>query len=79
MKKYLETLISEKSAADIDTGFTVQGPSGDNHMTYQNVVDAIVAAPKSEQKVIRGTLVMIDFRNGDVFHYLRHLAQAIAL
>ena len=79
MKKYLETLISEKAAADIDTGFTVEGPSGANHMTYQNVVDAIVQTTKTEQAAIRKMLVLIDFKNGDVFHYFRHLAQAIAL
>ncbi len=79
MKKYLETLISEKSAHDIDDSFEVEGPSGANHMTYQNVVDAIAAAPKSEQTVIRNNLIWIDFANGDVFHYFRHLAQAIAL
>ncbi len=79
MKRYLETLIAEKAAADIDQGFTVDGPSGQNHMTYQNVVDAIVSAPRREQDAIRRMLVRIDFNNGDVFAYFRHLAQAIAL
>jgi len=79
MKKYLETLISEKSAHDIDDMFEVEGPSGTNWMAYQNVVDAIAAAPKAEQTAIRNMLVRIDFANGDVFDYLRHLAQAIAI
>lgn len=79
MKKYLETLISEKSAHDIDDMFEVEGPSGANWMAYQNVVDAIAAAPKVERDAIRTMLVKIDFVNGDVFDYFRHLAQAIAI
>lgn len=83
MNHYLTTLIAEKAASgaphDIDQGFTVDGPSGENHMTYQNVVDAIVGAPRHERKAIRRNLVYIDFNHGDVFAYFRHLAQAIAL
>ncbi len=83
MKRYLETLISEKAASgaphDIDQGFVIDGPSGENHMTYQNVVDAILCTSPGEQIAIRHTLVQIDFNNGDVFAYFRHLAQAIAL
>lgn len=82
MKRYLETLIAEKAASgsphSIDQGFTVDGPSGPNYMTYQVVVDALVGAPKHEQEAVRRNLVRIDFANGDVFDYFRHLAQAIA-
>ena len=83
MKRYLKTLIAEKAASstphDMGQTFTVNGPSGQNHMTYQNVVDAIAHAPKHEQEAIKRNLVRIDFNNGDVFDYFRHLAQAIAL
>ena len=83
MKRYLETLIAEKAASgsphNIDQGFVVDGPSGQNHMTYQTVVDAIAQTHGDEQKAIRNVLVLIDFRNGDVFTYFRHLAQALAL
>jgi len=43
------------------------------------VVDAINSACKAEQAQIRKTLVMIDFKNGDVMHYFSHLAQALAI
>lgn len=83
MKRYLETLIAEKAASgsphSIDQMFVVNGPSGDNHMSYQTVVDAIGGTSKDEQAKIKNTLVRIDFNNGDVFHYFRHLAQAIAI
>lgn len=41
------------------------------------VIEAIKNAPAGEQKAIRNTLVAIDFRNGDVMHYLEHLAKIL--
>lgn len=77
--KWLDTFLEEKGI-DLDEGFTVQGANwGDNHMTYGVVVEHIKIAPKGEQNKIKDMLVKIDFKNGDVRHFLRHLAQAIAL
>lgn len=76
--KWLDTLIEEKNI-DPTQGFTVEGPSGENHMTYENVIDAIKGASANEQNGIKNMLVRIDFANGDIRHYFRHLAQAIAL
>lgn len=75
---WLDTFISEKGI-DLEQVFTVDGPSGPNHMPYEVVINAMYGAPFAEQAAIKNTLVMIDFKNGDVRHYLRHLAQAIAL
>lgn len=79
MKNYLETLISEKSAHDIDDSFEVEGASGANWMTYRVVVEAICATSRMERNVIKRNLIKIDFVNGDVFDYFRHLARAIAI
>ena len=49
-----------------------------NMMPYAQVIDAILATNEQEQNAIKSTLVQIDFRNGDIGHYFRHLAQAIA-
>lgn len=76
--QWLDTFIEEKGV-DVDQGFEVEGPSGRNWMCYQNVIDAMKQAPKHEQASIKNMIVRIDFRNGDVTHYLRHLAQAIAI
>lgn len=77
--KWLDTFLEEKGI-DLDESFTVQGETwGDNHMTYGVVVEHMKIAPKSEQNKIKDMLVKIDFKNGDVRHFLRHLAQAIAL
>jgi hypothetical protein len=74
MKKYLTTLIEEKGG-DLDHEITIDGHYG---LTYRVLIDFIEqAAPETRQK-IRKTLVMIDFKNGDVFHYLDYLAHGMA-
>lgn len=76
-KNWLNTFIEEKNI-DLEDTFEVMGSSGVNIMPYQVVVDAILSAPASEQKAIKEMIVKIDFKNGDVRHYFRHLSQAIA-
>ena len=77
-KTWLDTFIEEKGI-DLEESFEVQGPSGTNFMTYENVVEAIKSAPSNEQAGIKTMIVKIDFKNGDVKPYFKHLAQAIAL
>lgn len=77
MRKYLETLLEEKNI-DLDTSLEVMGASGMNFMTVETVVSAICSTNHTEQQAIKKTLVTIDFRNGDVMHYIKHLAQALA-
>ena len=78
MNAWLERFLTEKGF-DRTIGFTVEGPSGANHMTYEIVIDAIKSAPTYEKERIRDTLVALDFHNRDIGHYFRHLAQAIAI
>lgn len=78
MDTYLDNLISEKNI-DLDMSLNVEGPSGLNIMPLRVVIDAIIGAPKHEQKGIRNTLVKIDFHNGDVMHFFNHLAGALAI
>lgn len=78
MKKWLETLLDEKGI-DRQTYLEVEGKSGLNIIPVQIVINAIAAAPASEKKAIKHNLVKIDFCNGDVLDYIRHLAQAIAI
>ena len=75
---WLETFISEKEF-DLDRMFEVQGESGANMMDYNVVVQAIMATNTEEQEGIKAMLVKIDFMNGDIGRYFRHLAQAIAI
>ena len=72
MKRYLKNLIEEKGV-DLDTCINLDGHFG---LTYQMLIDFIMTMPRYHE-TIRTTLVKIDFLNGDVFHYLRHLAKGV--
>ena len=51
---------------------------GTTHMIDNDVViEAIKTAPAHEQAGIKATIVKIDFMNGDVNHFFKHLAQAL--
>ena len=65
---------------DIEYVFEVEGPEwGTNYIPLENVLEAIEHAPAHEQAAIKNTLVRIDFANGDLMGYFKHLAGALAL
>ena len=72
MKKYLETLITEKGRS-LEDEIKIDGHFG---LTWQMLVDFIAEA-KDYHNQIKTNLVKIDFLNGDVFHYLNHLANGM--
>lgn len=74
--KWLQTFIEEKGISEND--IEVEGPSGLNFMPLSILIDAIKQASKDEQKGIKHKLVQIDFYNGDVMDFFKHLAKAIA-
>lgn len=74
--QWLDTFLDEKQI-NLEEVFEVDGPSGTNIMSYAVVVEALKEAPNHERKGVKSMLVKIDFANGDVRHYLRHLAQAL--
>ena len=76
--EWLDTLVDEKGINKEDE-IIVEGKEGTNFMTIETVIEAIKATGKHEQGKIKDTLVMIDFKNGDITHFFRHLAQAIAI
>ena len=76
--KWLDTLVAEKGI-HTDRVILVDGPSGQNHMPLEIVLDAIKATAPAEQAQIKATLVKIDFVNGDVMHFFEHLAKALAI
>ena len=75
--KWLDTLVSEKNI-DLEETFTIE-KTQTNFMNYAVVVEAIKNTCKEEQKRIKNMLVKIDFVNGDIKDYFRHLAVAIAV
>lgn len=74
---WLNTFIDEKNI-DREKTIEVEGPSGANFIPVGCLIEAMEAAPSHEQRGIKATLVKIDFHNGDVMHFFKHLAQAIA-
>ncbi len=77
-KTWFDTFIAEKGI-DTERRFEVEGASGTNSIPAGCVIEAIHAALAREQSAIKTMIVKIDFVNGDVYDYLRHLAQAIAI
>lgn len=69
---------NEEKGIDGETDIQVEGPSGTNFMTLQNVWDAILSTTPAEKAGIKAMIVKIDFANGDVIDYYKHLAKAIA-
>jgi hypothetical protein len=72
MRTYLKNLITEKGK-ELDQEIELEGHIG---LTYEMLIDFIVQMPEYHDQ-IRKTLVMIDFKNGDVFHYLNFLAEGM--
>jgi hypothetical protein len=76
--KWFDTLISEKGINPEST-IDVEGKSGTNIMPLSMVFNEIKDADASEQAQIKNILVAIDFKNGDILHFIKHLAQALAI
>ena len=72
-EKWLETLITEKGV-DMDDAIELEGHIG---FTYAVLVEQLAAMPEHHE-AIKTKLVVIDFKNGDVFHFLKYLAKGIA-
>lgn len=74
---WLNTLVREKN---LDTELIIEkeGPSGLNLIPLGVVLQAIKNAPAHERAGIKNMLVRIDFRNGSVLDYFKHLAGALA-
>lgn len=72
MRNYLTSLIEEKGRS-LQSEITLEGHIG---LTWEMLIDFI--EPMTEHhSTIRTTLVKIDFLNGDVFHFLTHLADGM--
>ena len=75
--KYIQNFFDEKEIPE--TTFEVEGPSGTNFIPNDVVIEHIKNAPTSEQNKIGDVLRKIDFMNGNVNDFLKHLAGALAI
>tara|TARA_R100000734_G_C3250388_1_gene52163 strand:+ start:382 stop:633 length:252 start_codon:yes stop_codon:yes gene_type:complete len=74
---WLDTFIDEKNINKHDT-FEINKNGTLNIISYGSIIDHIKITSKQEQEQIKKTIVKIDFFNGDVLHFFRHLGQALA-
>tara|TARA_R100001510_G_C7520764_1_gene116372 strand:- start:55 stop:306 length:252 start_codon:yes stop_codon:yes gene_type:complete len=74
---WLDTFIDEKNINKEDT-FEINKNGTLNIISYGSIIDHIKITSKQEQEQIKKTIVKIDFFNGDVLHFFRHLGQALA-
>lgn len=74
--KYLETFFKEKQLPDVSWELTAD--DGTTHFIGSDVVrEHIASASADEQNKIADVIRRIDFANGDVNDFLKHLAGAL--
>lgn len=76
--KWLDTFVSEKGL-DVETMLEAEGASGMNYIPLACLIDALKAAPPSEQAKVKQAIVRLDFINAPILPFFNHLAGAIAL
>ena len=70
-ERYFEEAQLPYQAWNIQVGTTM------HHVDSNVVIENIKAAPPAEQAAIRAMMVRIDFKAGDMNHYLEHLAKCM--
>ena len=76
--QWLDTFVEEKGI-DTEMLLEVEGKSGTNIIPVAVLLDTMKYTTTSEQAEIKKMIVRIDFVNGNVLDYFRHLARAIAI
>jgi hypothetical protein len=75
---YLTRFFAEKDLSE--RTYEVASSDGTpNFIPSTIVIEAIFSSPLAEQKKIGDVIRKIDFANGDVHHFLNHLAGALAI
>lgn len=73
LKKYFEEKDLKEEQFEIEH-------EGQTHFISTEVVkEAILNAPLNEQKQIANTIRKIDFKNGDINDFLKHLAKGLVI
>lgn len=74
---YFHNFFSEKTG--IKDSFDITLDDGSFHIVETGVICEMIARTKgTERKNIEGIMTKIDFHNGDINHFLNHLATGIA-
>lgn len=75
-KTWFDRFFDEKGI-DRDDTFEIKSEDNVHIVEYGYVINCIKQTGSNEKAKIKDMLVRIDFVNGDVKNYLRHLAQAL--
>lgn len=75
--KWLDTFIEEKGI-DLEQVIEIKTKTNTHCLEVGNIIENIKATTPDEQVGIKNMIVKIDFHNGDVVGYFRHLAHALA-
>ena len=76
--KYFRTLLNEKNIS-LDTVLEVEGADyGTNFIPVECVVEFMENADRATQTKMRNTLIQIDYKNGNVLHFITYIAKFIA-
>ncbi len=78
-RQYLERFFEETDKVDPEATFEVTVEGVWNLIPYGVVIEALLATSPAEQKSAAHVIRRIDFANGDVCHFLRHLGRGLAL
>ena len=74
---WLDTFIEEKGI-DLGQILEVKTDKNTHYFEVGNIIENIKATIPKEQEEIKKMIIKIDFYNGDVVDYFKHLAQALA-
>lgn len=74
--KWLNTFIKEKEI-DLEQIIEIKTETNTHYFEIGNIIENIKATTPEEQAGIKDMIVKIDFHNGDVVDYFRHLARAL--
>ena len=73
--KWFETFLDEK---DLPLkNWEIEGKDGTHFISSEVVIEHIKATSLPEQLAIQKIIVKIDFQNGDVNHFFKHLADGL--
>lgn len=69
-------LFFEEKGIDLHHMITVEHEGNTHILSLDFIIEACIVASKQEQRQIKDTIVKIDFMNGNVLHFMDHLANA---
>jgi hypothetical protein len=77
INKWLDVFVEEKGI-NLERAFEFTTEDTWNYMPVGAVIEFIKNLPINQQIKIKNTLVIIDFKNGNVYHFLEYIAKGIA-